>query len=298
MLWIVLILFSALTLGVYDVCKKHAVHANAVMPVLFWGTATGTAVVLAGLLAGGQLGGALHVGWSTWGLLLLKSVIVGSSWTCAYYAMRALPISIVAPIRGSQPIWTLIGGLVVFAERPSGWQWAGIAITFAGYYLFSILGKREGIHFQKHHGIGLILLATVLGAGSALYDKYLLQPMKLTPQAVQLWFQINLCLLLGVVLLVQRRAGLVRTEFTWRWSIPVVGLLLVISDYLYFTALSQPGVMISILSPIRRSNCVVAFLVGGALFKDRNQKAKSVALAMIVLGVLLLCLSQLGFGGR
>lgn len=289
MLWITPILYSAVTLGVYDVCKKHAVHANAVMPVLFWGTATGTIVVLLTLAAAGQLVPTLYVGWNIWWLLLLKSAIVTSSWICAYYAMRALPISIAAPIRGSQPIWTLVGALVVFAERPSPWQWAAIAITFVGYYVFSILGKREGIHFARHHGIALILLATVLGAVSALYDKYLLQPRKLTPETVQLWFQVNLCILIGLVWLVQRGAGLARTDFVWRWSIPAVGVLLVISDWLYFTALHQPDVMISILSPIRRSNCVISFLVGGALFQDRNRRGKAIALAMIVLGVLLLC---------
>ena len=45
MVWIVLILLSAVALGIYDVCKKHAVNANAVMPALFLGTAVGTAIV-------------------------------------------------------------------------------------------------------------------------------------------------------------------------------------------------------------------------------------------------------------
>lgn len=289
MLWIGLILLSAVTLGVYDVCKKHAVHANAVMPVLFLGVAVGTAAVTLMLAATGQLAEVMRITRNQYWLLLLKSAIVTSSWICAYYAMRSLPISIAAPIRGSQPVWTLGGALLVFSERPTPWQWAGIATTFIGYYLFSVLGKREGINFRKHSGIGLILLATIIGAGSGLYDKYLLQPVGLRPQTVQFWFQVNLCLLIGGTWLFQRSAGLTRTDFAWRWSIPAVGLLLVVSDLLYFTALHQPDAMISILSPIRRSNCVISFLVGGALFQDKNRRAKAVALGMVVLGVLMLC---------
>lgn len=292
MLWIGLILLSAVTLGIYDVCKKHAVHGNAVMPVLFLGVAVGTTVVVLTLAATGQLADVMRVTWPTYWLLLLKSAIVTSSWICAYYAMRSLPISIASPIRGSQPAWTLAGALLIFSERPTPWQWAGIATTFIGYYLFSLLGKREGIDFRKHSGIGLILLATVIGAASGLYDKYLLQPAGLKPQTVQVWFQINLCLIIGGAWLFQRSAGLTRTSFAWRWSIPAVGLLLVISDFLYFTALHQPDAMISILSPIRRSNCVISFLVGGALFQDKNRRAKAVALGMVVLGVLLLCLKS------
>ena len=39
--WIVATLLSALFLGIYDLCTKHAVRANAVTPVLFFSTLTG-----------------------------------------------------------------------------------------------------------------------------------------------------------------------------------------------------------------------------------------------------------------
>lgn len=291
MLWVVLILLSAVALGVYDVCKKHAVHGNAVMPVLWMATTAGTVVVVLAQLLTGQLGEAAAVGWMGWWQLLLKSALVMSSWICAYYAMRALPISIAAPIRGSQPVWTLAGALLLFRERPGPWQWAGILTAFVGYFVLSVVGKREGIRFHRHHGIWLIVMATVLGAASGLYDKYLLQPAGLKPAAVQLWFQVDLSLLIGAAVLIQRRAGWAKTAFQWRWTILAVGLLLAVSDFLYFTALHQPDVMISILSPIRRSNCVISFLVGGAIFGDQNRRSKAVALGMVVVGVILLCLA-------
>lgn len=291
MLWIGLIVLSALALGLYDVCKKHAVHDNAVMPVLFLATTTGTVAVVLTLLFTGQLGEHLFISAVTWWQLMLKSMIVTASWTCAYYAMRSLPISIAAPIRGSQPVWTLAGALVYFGERPTLLQWAGIAVTFLGYYSLSLIGKREGISFHRHRGILLIMIATVLGAISGLYDKQLLQPLKLDPRTVQLWFQIDLCLLIGAILLIQRSANLHRTTFNWRWSIPAVGILLVISDILYFSALHQDGAMISILSPIRRSSAVVSFLIGGAIFRDKNRRSKAVAMAFVVIGVLMLCLA-------
>ena len=34
--WFAPILISALALGLYDLCKKHAVQDNSVMPVLFF----------------------------------------------------------------------------------------------------------------------------------------------------------------------------------------------------------------------------------------------------------------------
>ncbi len=291
MLWIVLILSSAVMLGLYDVARKHAVNQNAVMPVLFLATTIGTAAVIVTLTATGQLVGAITITWGIWWHLLLKAFIVTSSWICAYYAMRALPISIAAPIRGSQPVWTVAGALIVFAERPHGFQWLGIGATVIGYYFFSVVGRREGIIFHRNRGILLILAATLLGAISGLYDKYLLQPMNIRPETVQVWFQINLVLLIGSALIVQRLAGWRKSAFTWRWTIPVVGVVLVISDWFYFTALHQPDAMISVLSPIRRSNAVLSFILGGMIFKDKNRRAKSVGLALIMAGVLVLCLS-------
>ena len=45
--WIVASLLSALFLGVYELCTKHAVRDNAVVPVLFFSTLTGAIIWVA-----------------------------------------------------------------------------------------------------------------------------------------------------------------------------------------------------------------------------------------------------------
>lgn len=293
MMWITLVVISAVILGIYEICNKHAVHQNAVMPPLFLGTASGTLVVVLALLAKGQLGFYADVGWVVWLQILLKSGIVTCSWICGYYAMRSLPISIASPIASTQPAWVLVGALLVFSERLTALQWVGIGVIFSGYYFFSMAGKQEGIHFQKHKGIPLIFAATMLGGVSGLYDKYLLQPQHLAPMSVQLWFQVNLVLLIGAAWLIQRGLGLARSPFVWRWSIPIMGLMLSASDWCYFTALSDPHAKISIISAMRRSNCVISFVIGGLLFQDQNKRRKAAALVFVILGVILLCLANL-----
>ena len=42
--WIAAALLSALFLGVYELCTKHAIRNNAVLPVLFFSTLTGALV--------------------------------------------------------------------------------------------------------------------------------------------------------------------------------------------------------------------------------------------------------------
>lgn len=291
-MWIPLILASALLLAFYDVARKHSVNNNAVMPVLFFSTLAGTLFFTLLLSVTGELSSVLALSWRNHARVFIKALLVTGMWTCVFYAMRALPVSIVAPIRSSAPFWTLIGGIFLYHEVPNARQAIGMAIVLAGYVLFSLAGKAEGIHFGRHHGILLVAIGTLLGAVTALYDKYLLQICRIPADAMQFWFALWLVIMIGLALAVQRRTGLSRTPFAWRWSIPVVGILLILSDWLYFHALAQPGVAISILSLIRRSGVVVAFAVGAVLFGEGNLKRKAVAMAAILIGVAILTLAS------
>ena len=289
-MWIPFILISAFFLSLYDVSKKKSVHDNAVMPVLFLATVFGAISYVSLLLIQGEFLRCLAIPGLAFTRVLIKSLLVASSWIFAYYAMRSLPFSIVSPIRSSAPFWTLIGALVLYHEIPSLPQALGMGCVLIGYWYFSQIGQREGIHFTRNRGIAYAFAGTLLGACSALYDKYLLQTCAMDKQMMQLWFELDLVVLLGIGLLCQHAAGWQRTRFQWRWSIPLVGVLLVAADAFYFAALSEHGVAISVLSLVRRANVAFSFLLGAALFHESHLKKKALALACILAGIaLLLC---------
>ena len=291
-MWVPLILVSALLLAIYDIARKHSVNHNAVLPVLFLSTFAG-ALFFTLLLAGtGQLADAARLSPGNHALIFLKALLTAVMWICVFYAMRALPLSIVAPIRSSAPLWTLLGGIFLYHEVPTLWQALGMAAVLSGYIFFSLAGKAEGIHFERHYGILLVAIGTLLGAAAAIYDKYLLQMRHIPANAVQFWFALWLPVLLGAVFAMQRGSRLNRTRFQWRWSVPAVGILLILSDWCYFHALAQPGVAISILSLIRRSSVVVTFVVGAIVFHEGNLKRKAVALATVLAGVAILTLAR------
>jgi transporter family protein len=159
----------------------------------------------------------------------------------------------------------------------------------AGYFLFSLAGKLEGIRFERNWGVFFAFAGTLLGACSALYDKFLLQRHAIDPLIVQFWFQADLVLLFTAIIFVQRLLKMQRTPFQWRWSIPAVGLFLVAADWFYFSAMSEPGTPISIVSLLRRSNVIVSFGLGTIIFHEQNIKRKAYALAVLILGVAILC---------
>ncbi|OQA77030.1 MAG: EamA-like transporter family protein [Lentisphaerae bacterium ADurb.Bin242] len=288
--WLLPVIGSALALGLYDLCKKHAVRDNSVMPVLFYATLCGSLFYVVITLLAGTASAVCSL--QVWWLILLKSLLVAASWTCVYYAMRELPISIASPIRASAPLWTFLGSLALFSEFPTLLQGIGMLAIFTGYFLFSVFGKLEGISFLRSRGIRLIVLGTLLGAASALYDKYLMNVLKISPKTVQFWFSIDLVFILGAAFLVRSLFFGQKRRFEWRWSIVFTGILLILADYLYFYAVSLPDIHISILSLVRRCSCIVTFGVGVYYFRDAHIKRKAVALVLILSGVFLLALAR------
>lgn len=291
--WVHPILASAFMLGIYDVFKKHAVRDNSVMPVLFLATLFGSIFFL--LLTGIRMFWApVNILWTPafLGLLFFKALLVSASWAFVYYGLRELPVSIAAPLRGTGPLWSLIGAMIIFHELPTPWQWLGIVLMLTGGLLFTLIGSRENFSWHSK-GFVFTITGTILGACSALYDKFLLGTQKIDPVTLQFHFSWMLVAILGGALLFKYFCLPVsRSKFQWRWSIVMTGVLLIIADALYFYALSCPDGKISILSLLRRSSVVIAFGIGGGIFREKNLLAKGVVLVIILIGAAILSLCK------
>ena len=299
-MWLFLAFMSAALLGFYDSFKKKALQGNTVIPVLFLNTVFCSLIFLPLIIlsATGTLpaGSTFHVGSGGWEMhryIILKSLIVLSSWLASYIGMKHLPLTIVGPINATRPVMVLVGALLVFGERLNAWQWAGVAVAAISFFMLSHSGKREGINFSHNKWIGCIVLAAVLGAVSGLYDKYLMASpadggVGLDRMAVQSWYNVYQAFLMLAMLLIiwfpRRRKDL----FHWRWAILGISVFLSAADFLYFYALSLPGAMISIVPMIRRSSVIVSFLFGAAFFHEKNLRAKAFDLILVLLSMVLL----------
>ncbi len=299
-MWIVLGISSALFLGFYDVGRKHAVNENAVLPVLWSATVCGAVLVIPVIILSRffpdfMMKTGLYVpviGPRAHLFLFFKAVIVAASWTFGFFALKHLPISIFAPIRSTSPFWTLIGAVFVFHEQPTATQWTGLVVILFSYYGFMLLSNREGISFHRNKWVFLLILETIIGSISGLYDKLLIQKMGFSPMVVLTWFSFYIVVILSVLTLILWYPGRGKiSPFQWRWSIPLAGILLVCSDFLYFRALSYSAALIALLIVIRRLNVVVSFFVGGHLFREVNRGLKFIALTGLLAGVFLILLT-------
>ena len=299
-MWMYLGLLAALFLGLHNLCKKHAVQGNEVFPVLL-GTITSGFLLLLPLYVGSvfypeyleniQLY-ITTIPWKTHGFIAIKSAIMSASWVLAYQALKHLPITIVTPIRSAGPFFTFIGAILIYQEKPNMLQWIGFFLIIFSVILYSRIGKKEGIIFKKNKWIFAIIGATFLGASSGLYDKYLVQNLALNPQTLQFWFCFYTMLILLIILTITWFPyAEKRKAFKWRWTIPMIGILLVGADYFYFKALQDPDALIMLLSAIKRSQLIIAVVIGGIVFKEKNKRKKLVPLLGIMIGVFLILFS-------
>ena len=298
MMWALLAFMSAALLGCYDFFKKVSLKDNSVLAVLFLNTLFSTIIFLPFIIlsyTGTLTDGLLYVPSAPLHdhlQLMLKAVIVLSSWLCGYIGIKHLPITIVSPIQATRPVLVLLGALLIFGEKLNGYQWAGVITAIVSFFLLSRSGKREGINFAHNRWIFFVVMAALLGAVSALYDKFLMRTLR--PMFVQSWFNLYQCILMGGIVVVMNMFSPAQRSkrFIWRWSIPMISLFLAVADFCYFSALAEEGALIAVVSMIRRGSVVVAFAFGALLLHEKNLKSKAIDMLLILLGLFFLYLGS------
>ena len=242
-MWLTLAFTSAALLGFYDAAKKQSLTGNAVLPVLLLNTLFSALFLLPMIVSAecgfGWFDGTILAASSgtlrAHGLVLLKAVIVLTSWIFGYFAMKHLPITIVGPINATRPVMVLVGAMLIFGERLNACQWTGVVLTLLSLFLLSRSSRREGVDFRHNVWILCIAVAALAAVVSGLYDKYIMA--RLDPVFVQGWCNLYLFGLMSVVVGIlwwpRRRTT---TPFHWTWAIPLISFFLVLADFAYFYA--------------------------------------------------------------
>ena len=279
-MWLWLTLGSALMLGIYDVFKKQALKNNSVLWVLLAATALST-LFLSPFLTSGPAEDHLR--------LVLKAVLVTTSWVSGLIGL--MPITTVSTLKASRPFFVVLFSIVIFGEKLNGWQWAGVALALLALTLLSGASKKEGIDFSKSKGVAAMAVSILAGVASALYDKKVVASMD--PLFLQSWCNFYITLLLAICIVVKSLHDKEKRErFKWDWMLVLIAVFITGADMLYFFALKQEGALLSVISIMRRCSVVVTFVLGAIVFKEKNLKAKSLDLAILLLGIVCLVLGS------
>ena len=108
-MWLALAFLSAFLLGCYEVNKKMSLNGNAVIPVLFFNTLISSLIFVPFILLSfytdcldGTMVYVPRASLEDHVKVLIKAVIVLSSWISGYFALKHLPLTITGPIKAAR----------------------------------------------------------------------------------------------------------------------------------------------------------------------------------------------------
>lgn len=295
MTWIALGLLAGLVLGTYDFLTKLALKEKTVLEVVLWSSLLGSLIWLPFFfIPVGSVDAFRHAGLyparltqeQQW-VLLPKSLMMVATWVLSYYSVKSLPLSISAGVRASGPLWTAMGAILFLSEQLDWWQWLGLAVSMASYYLFSLIGQKEGISFKRNLWVLCMLAATLLSSANALYDKHILATLQMDLAAVQAYSAVQRGAVALLLLPWVFRNLEVRSLFSRNWAVPAIAFAYILAEFIYLAAVQTDGALISVISVLRRTNLVMVFSLSAIFFSERFIRQKTLAITGVLLGIVL-----------
>lgn len=211
-------------------------------------------------------------------LFAIPAAISGTLGLYAYYRGMAVgAMSIVAPIAGISAGIPVIFGIVT-GDRPSPWQWLGIAAALGGVFLASREPGRRG---RIAAGVGLALLAAI-GFGGYF------PPMHAAGEADFWWASLIFRMTSTSVILAAvaiRRPSLAVSPI----QVPLLALIGIgdMLGNLLFAAASTSG-LVSITSVLASLYPIITVVLARLVLKERVARSQEAGIALTLAGVALI----------
>lgn len=287
--WLLLILGSALLLGLYAPMMKHMLgHEKLTQIASLYPLVP---VIILALFF--PIDFALPFNGMGW-LLLLKGGSIALTIFSANLALTQLPVSIYAPMRNLSPFFLLIFSFLLLGEHIGWLQLLGLLLIVVGAVLLDVdVRKRHQIEQMKRFftqpAILLLFLASISVSFAPIFDRLILR--QSNPYSLLFWYSLIIAAIFWIVNLVRERnvpfSGLKRKEWLW---IALMGTIILFSDLLYFKAVDIPGTILVVLIGTRRLSNFISTIIGGKAFHEKQILYKATMCLVMIIGTTLLVL--------
>lgn len=282
--WLYMVIISGILLGLWDLTKKKVLKNISVLNVLFLYS------LFCFIFISFEFSNAIQVTPHFIIVIFIKCLIVFFAWGLSFTAIKYLPISVIAPFDTLNPLFSIILGIFILNERLGIIQAVGITIMLISYYFISKVGSKEVVNILKNKYFYFMICSALLNAVSATIDKIALR--KINSGQMQFWFSLFMTLLYFSALLLNAFKTKENLKLKFNFYIPLMSLLLLVSDRIYFNAVNVPTSQISIIMPVRKISIFVSVIIGGLLFKEKNIKEKFWCICLLVIGIILVFMGK------
>ncbi|MGY6534567.1 MAG: SMR family transporter [Pararhodobacter sp.] len=214
----------------------------------------------------------------------------------AYKVLQAMAYSrgaytVVYPVvRGTGPLFTVIGAWLLFGETFNAWQWAGLVVLLIGIYGFALYNMRT-ITLDRDTMVPALGLAVATGFFVALYTTYDAYGIRATadPFTFLAWF----FFIDGIFMPVwtwKRWSRLPRDQFAGLMRRGIVGGLVAFASFggiMLATRLGNVGQA----AVLRETSTVFAALIGWLMLGERTGPRRLALMALIAAGAVIVQLA-------
>ncbi|MHA4807023.1 DMT family transporter [Flavitalea flava] len=200
---------------------------------------------------------------------------------------RKADLSVVYPVaRGAGPLFSVIGAVLLFRERPGLWSIAGILMIISGVVIMTGFKIKKGTPVMK--GIEYGLLTGIFIASYTLWDRAGVVDHQVSAVLISFASMIFPMLLLLPVSL--RKKEEVKLEIKTHWKqIVVVAVFQPLSYLLVLAAMKTTPV--TYVAPVRELSIVFGVFFGIQFLKEKDSLRRLIAALIILAGIVVLAMS-------
>lgn len=226
-----------------------------------------------------------------WLLMYLKGLVLTVGWILGSKALRHLEISYVTPLTNLTPVFLLVFSVLFLGESPTLLQYLGVALLIFGAYWLQ----------ADHHLVNLIrpwkmfankysvymLVAIFLYAVCSVIDKLVMQEVDPYTFLAFTYFILSIHYLIIQFFKYDGVKDIKHAFGQGKYLIILIGVLMIFADLFYYFALAIPGVLVSLVVPVKRASTLVATVIGGRMFHDHDIIYRVIACLIMIAGIVL-----------
>ncbi|WP_293876474.1 MULTISPECIES: DMT family transporter [unclassified Sphingomonas] len=282
---LLLIVLAAVTHAIWNLLAKRAASVGPVFVFAYNLVACiGYAPSVLYLLSGGT------VGWTAGGVavVLLSGVIHLAYSLCLQRGYQVADLSVIYPVaRGTGPMLSTIGAILLLGEVPSGRSLGGLALVVIGIGLIATRGDLSA--FRRPGGQSGVRWGAATGGLIASYtvvDAHAVKALSIMPVILD-WFSnlLRFALLAPIVGANPRRA--IHAMKGYWWLAIGVGLLSPLSYILVLAALRN-GAPLSLVAPMREMSMMVGAVLAMVILREAVGIWRLAGCGVLIVGVIAL----------
>lgn len=219
------------------------------------------------------------------GFVLLSGLIHLTYSLCLQRGYQVADLSVVYPVaRGTGPMLSTIGAVLLLGETPTGQSLGGLALVVIGIALIATRGDLAA--FRRPGGQTGIRWGTATGGLIASYtvvDAYAVKALGITPVILDWFSNLLRFFLLAPLVGANPRRAIIAMKGQW-WLAVGVGLLSPLSYILILAAL-QSGAPLSLVAPMREMSMMVGALLAMMILREPVGFWRLAGCGVLIIGV-------------